>query len=150
MSKSVDLLGWVRSLWGCVHVPKFPWGSPIDGFKLLPRAIVVTDCRSLYDLVSRLAMPACEEFRTTLEVLLIKQRTEENVLFKWIPTSLMLADALTKCMEPSLLRNVLKQCRFVLYDSDSTLDKTAQRKQAISWLTAKTLSMPSSEAYSVK
>ena len=44
MSKSVDLLGWVRSLWGCVHVPKFPWGSPIDGFKLLPRAIVVAAC----------------------------------------------------------------------------------------------------------
>ena len=139
MSKSVDLLGWVRSLWGCVHVPKFSWGSPIDGFELLSRA------NSLYDLVSRLAMPACEEFRTTMEILLIKQRTEENVLFKWIPTSLMLADVLTKCMEPSLLRSVLKQCRFVLYDSDSTLDKTAQRKQAICWLTAKTLSTPSSK-----
>ena len=133
LSRSVDLLGWIRSLWGCVHVSDFPDFSPIDGFKLLPRAIVVTDCRSLYDLVSRrLAMPACEEFRTTLEVLLIKQRTEENVLFKWIPTFLMLADALTKCMEPSLLRSVLKQCRFGLYDSDASLDKTAQRKQAIS------------------
>ena len=136
MSKSVDTLGWIRSLWGCVHVPNYPWGNPAEGFKI-PRAIVVTDCRSLYDLVSRLAMPACEEFRTTLEALLIKQRTEENVLFKWIPTSLMLADALTKCMEPSLLRRVLKQCRFVLYDSDSTLDKTAQRRQAISWLETK-------------
>ena len=80
MSKAVDVLGWIRSLWGCIHVPHFFWGNPLESFKQLPRAIVVTDCRSLYDLVSRLAMPACEEYGTTLEVLLIKQRTEENVL----------------------------------------------------------------------
>ena len=97
-------------------------------------AIIITDCRSLYDLVTRLAMPACEEHRTTLEVLLIKQKCEENCRFRWIPTMLMLADALTKPMDSLLIRTVLARSRFVLYDPDQTLHKTAQRKEAISWL----------------
>ena len=79
-------------------------------------------------------MPACEEHRTTLEVLLIKQRCEENTVFRWILTTLMLADALTKPMDSTLLRTVLSRSRCVLYDPDHPLEKTAQRKAASSWL----------------
>ncbi|CAL1160551.1 unnamed protein product, partial [Cladocopium goreaui] len=43
-----------------------------EAFRQMHAAVVVTDCKSLYDLVSRRAMPSCEEYRTTLEVLLIK------------------------------------------------------------------------------
>ncbi|OLP77921.1 Copia protein [Symbiodinium microadriaticum] len=83
MSKAVDLLGWVRALWGVIHVPEFQWQKPESGFRQLRTAIIVTDCKSLFDLVTRLAMPACEEYRTTLEVLLIKQRCLENACFRW-------------------------------------------------------------------
>ena len=98
MSKSVDLLGWIRMLWGCVNVQGFPWEDPLTSFKLLSPAIIVTDCKSLYDLVTRTAVPSCEEFRTTLEVLLIRQRCTEHVIFRWVPTAIMLADSLTKAM----------------------------------------------------
>ena len=134
MSKSIDALGWIRSLWGVVHVPEFPWSNPEASYARLNKAVIITDCRSLYDLVTRLAMPSCEEFRTTLEVLLVKQRCAENAVFRWIPTTLMLADSLTKPMESSLLRTVLTQGRFRLYDSSHTLEKTAQRREAVSWL----------------
>ena len=134
MSKSIDALGWIRSLWGTVHVPNFPWSDPAASYAKLNKAVIITDCRSLYDLVTRLAMPSCEEFRTTLEVLLIKQRCAENAVFRWIPTTLMLADSLTKAMDPTLLRTVLAQGRFRLYDSSQTLEKTAQRKEAVAWL----------------
>ena len=134
MSKAVDLLGWLRAMWGVIHVPDFSWQKPTEGFKKLPTAVVVTDCKSLYDLVTRLAMPSCEEYRTTLEVLLIKQRCEENTCFRWIPTTLQAADSLTKAMDASLLRAVLSQSRFKLYDSDNTLDKAAQRQQAVQWI----------------
>ena len=134
MSKAVDVLGWIRLVWGYIHVPNFPWQHPELSFKHLKPATIITDCKSLFDLVTRLAMPACEEYRTTLEVLLIKQRCAENTHFRWIPTTLMLADALTKPMESTLLRAVMSRARFMLYDQDSTLEKTAQRKQAISWL----------------
>jgi hypothetical protein len=76
MSKSVDILGWIRALWGCINVPSFPWQNLEECFKTLHPALIVTDCKSLYDLVTRTATPSCEEFRTTLEVLLIKQRCQ--------------------------------------------------------------------------
>ena len=136
MSK-VDLLGWLRALWGVVHVPQFDWRRPDQGYKLLNPALVVTDCKSLYDLVTRLAMPSCEEHRTTLEVLLIKQRCEENALFRWIPTTLQVADSLTKNMDASLLRAILAQGRFRLFDTSESLAKDAQRRKAgkaIEWL----------------
>ncbi|CAE7257045.1 RE1 [Symbiodinium sp. CCMP2592] len=134
MSKAVDMLGWMRALWGVVHEPKFDWRSPEQGFQSLNPAIIVTDCKSLFDLVTRLAMPSCEEYRTTLEVLLIKQRRGENTRFRWIPTTLQAADCLTKNMDASLLRAVMAQGRFKLFDGSKTLEKDAQRKQAIQWL----------------
>ena len=91
MSRSVDKMGWCRLLWGTLVVPGFQWRSPPDAFRQLHAAIIVTDCKSLYDLVSRRAMPSCEEYRTTLEVLLIKERCLEHCfldgyqqLFNWL------------------------------------------------------------------
>ena len=127
MSKAVDLLGWVRMLWGVIHIPDFKWQQPEQGFKQLRTAVIVTDCKSLYDLVTRLAMPACEEYRTTLEVLLIKQRCLENACFRWVPTTLQAADCLTKAMD--LLRAALARGQFKLYDPSQTLEKDAQRKR---------------------
>ena len=134
MSKAVDLLGWLRALWGVVHVPQFDWRQPERGYKLLNTAIVVTDCKSLFDLVTRLAMPSCEEHRTTLEVLLIKQRCAENAQFRWIPTTLQVADCLTKNMDASSLRAILAQGRFRLFDTSESLARDAQRRKAIEWL----------------
>ena len=100
MSNSVDRLGWMRLLWGTINIDNFAWREPKQGFQQLPMATIVTDCKSLYDLVSRTAIPSCEEFRTTLEVLLIRERCLEHSQFRWIPTSLQVADALTKPMDP--------------------------------------------------
>ena len=116
MSASVDRLGWMRLLWGTIHIAQFDWRDPLRGFRSLPKATIVTDCKSLFDLVSRTAMPSCEEFRTTLEVLLIKERCQEHCHFRWIPTSLQVADALTKPMDPILLRQVLSSGCFQLFD----------------------------------
>lgn len=49
---------------------------------------------------------------------------------------LQLADALTKVMDPNLLRTVLATGMFQLHDEQDSLDRNAQRKQAISWLKA--------------
>ena len=133
MSNSVDRLGWMRLLWGTINIPKFNWRDAKQGFSSLPKAIIVTDCKSLFDLVSRTAMPSCEEFRTTLEVLLIRERCNEHCSFRWIPTSLQVADALTKAMDPILLRQVLASSSFQLYDETETLERNAHRKRAVQW-----------------
>ena len=134
MSRSVDRLSWLRLLWGVIHVDGFKWQDPSQALYQLPKAVITTDCKSLYDLVSRLAMPSCEEYRTTLEVLLIKERCSEHCSFRWIPTSLMLADPLTKPMDPSVLRTALATGLFQIYDEASVLRENAHRKCAVSWL----------------
>ena len=49
----------------------------------------------------------------------------------------MLADALTKPMDPSLLRLVLQTGIFCLYDESSILRQNASRRLAVSWLSDK-------------
>ena len=127
-------MGWCRLLWGTLVMPNFNWRNPMEAFQQLHAAVVVTDCKSLYDLVTRRAMPACEEYRTTLEVLLIKERCQEHCHFRWVPTALQLADPLTKNMDSSLLRTVLDQGFFQLFDETSSLQTNAHRKQALQWI----------------
>ena len=79
-------------------------------------------------------MPQCEEFRTTLEVLLIREQCQDHCVFRWIPTTIMLADALTKPMEPTLLRTALHKGVFCLFDEESVLRTNANRRLAVSWL----------------
>ncbi len=55
---------------------------------------VLTDCRYLYDVFQKIA-PQLEEKRTLLDVLAIKQTLKQEGL-RWIPTTEMLADVLTK------------------------------------------------------
>ena len=121
MSRSIDHLGWMRLLWGIIVILQFPWKEPQKAFASLPQAVISTDCRSLYDLVSRTATPSCEEYRTTLEVLLIREQCQEHCVFRWIPATLMLADALTKVMDTTLLRTALHKGVFYLYDEESCL-----------------------------
>ena len=134
MSRGVDKLSWMRLLWGSLVIPQFDWRNPSKALAELHRAIIVTDCKSLFDLATRTAMPSCEEYRTTLEVLLIRELCYENCDFRWIPTSLQLADPLTKPMDPAILRVALAAGNSQLFDEQSSLQANAHRKQAITWL----------------
>ena len=113
---------------------EFHWRNPPEAFRHMHAAVVVTDCKSLCDLVSRRAMPSCAEYRTTLEVLLIKERCLEHCNFGWIPTALRLADPLTKNMDATLLRAVLGQGSFQLFNEDANFQMNAHKKQAIQWI----------------
>ena len=134
MSRGVDKLSWMRLLWGTIAVDNFDWRQPPKALATLHKAIIVTDCKSLYDLVTRTAMPSCEEYRPTLEVLLIRELCHENCFFRWIPTSLQLADPLTKPMDPVILRIALESGSFQLFDGQASLQTNAHRKQAVTWL----------------
>ncbi|CAK9033632.1 unnamed protein product [Durusdinium trenchii] len=87
-------------------------------------------CRSGH----RTAIPSCEEFRATLEVLLIRERCAEHVHFRWIPTTLMIADPLTKVMDSSSLRTTLQTGSSRIFDEAAVLRYNAHRKQALKWL----------------
>ena len=94
----------------------------------------MTDCKSVYDVVTRTAIPSCNEYRTTLECLLIRERLQENVQMRWISTQAMLADSLTKSMDSSMLRECLRTGRYSLFDEQESLKQRASKRERLQWL----------------
>lgn len=85
LSNSVDRLMWIRVLWAWIRNPTCALHSPETLLKLERPSVLVTDCESAHDLLSRTAIPKCEEHRTTtLECLLIKERLLENCKVRWV------------------------------------------------------------------
>ena len=134
MSSSLDKLNWIRCLWGFAIDKTFEWQCPERALRTLPKALLITDCRSLYDLVTKLAVPNCQEWRTTIEVMLIKQQSEGNAECRWISTAIMLADCLTKSMDATSLRQVLQLGRFRIYDAEKELHNNPHKKVATRWI----------------
>ena len=133
MSSSLDKLTWVRCLWSFVNDPNFQWQKPEKALSQQPKALLVTDCKSLFDLVTKLAVPNCQEWRTTIEVMQIKEQAEGNATCRWISTAIMLADCLTKPMDATFLRKVLAIGKFRIFDETSTLKVNANRKYGERW-----------------
>lgn len=92
MSSSLDKLTWVRCLWGFCNNPTFAWQKPEKALQNERRALLITDCKSLYGLITKLAVRNCQEWRTTIEVMQIKEQAEGNAQRRWISTAIMLAD----------------------------------------------------------
>eukprot|EP00435_Cladocopium_sp_Y103_P014115 s5986_g3.t1 len=134
MSSSLDKLTWLRCIWGYIRSPSFKWQYPETSLRSGHKALLITDCKSLYDLVTKLAVPNCEEWRTTVEAMLIKQQAEGHSQCRWISTAIMLADCLTKPMEATFLRTVLKLGRFRIFYENQTLQNNSHRKIAAKWV----------------
>ena len=134
MSSSLDKLTWLRCMWEYILSPTFKWQYPEKSLQSSLKALLITDCKSLYDLVNKLAVPNCEEWRTTVEVMLIKQQAEGHSQCRWISTAIMLADCLTKPMESSFLRTVLRLGKFRIFDEQQTLQNNSHSKIAAKWV----------------
>ena len=76
-------------------------------------SLIATDCKSLYDLISCTAPPACQEFRTLLQARLIKEHLCTGVAVRWVPSNAQVADCLTKIMDATSLREVLRCGRYL-------------------------------------
>ena len=62
---------------------------------------IVTDCRSLYDLLTKMSAPGLSvtEKRVAIDIFAIREILPKERV-RWVPTFKMLADALTKIMAP--------------------------------------------------
>ena len=136
MSSSVDKLNWIRCLWGVIQSPQFCWQKPDISLKTLPKALLITDCKSLFDLMTKMATPNCQEWRTTIEVMLIREQAEGNADCRWISTAIMLADTLTKPMDSTFMRTVLNLGRFRIYDEQQSLQRNATKKYGQTWISS--------------
>ena len=90
LATALDQLSWVRLYWKRLHDPTTTWHKPDEALCKVEPAIsvntapsemdlAVTDCKSLYDLISRTAPPACSEFRIQLVARYIKEILRENI-----------------------------------------------------------------------
>ena len=97
-------------------------------------AIVATDCKSLFDLVNRNAARSCQEFRTLLQAKLIKEHLDTGVQIRWVPSGAQVADALTKIMDATVLRECLRLGVYKLHDEQALLKTRAGARTRIRWL----------------
>ena len=115
LASALDQLAWLRIFWSWLHDPSVEWRKPEQTLKQLSPAIsaptfkhkadiAITDCKSLYDLTTRTALPSCAEFRVQLVSRAIKEALQENITLRWVHSGAQLADALTKAMESHFLR----------------------------------------------
>ena len=145
LSSTLDQLTWMRLYWAWILNPNTAWQKPEEA-KNLPPAITlptykvndqdlaITDCKSLYDLTTRTAIPNCQEFRTQLLARSIKDIMSEGIRLHWVHSGAQLADALTKVMEANFLRETLRNGRYCLHDSEEVLKNRASNRNRLKWL----------------
>ena len=145
LSSTLDQLSWLRLFWSWIHDPTVQWKKPEDALQKLAPAITVptksedadltiTDCKSLFDMITRTAPPSCSEFRVQLMARAIKESLREGTILRWVPSGAQLADALTKAMESNFLRETLRLGYYKLCDEASTLRERAKTKDRLRWL----------------
>ncbi len=145
----LDQLSWVKLCWAWMLDPKTEWRKPTETLKNLPSAVTTTtfrspdndtqsvattDCKSLYDLVTRTAPPQCAEFRTQLAARSIKDMLAEGISLRWVHSGAQLADCLTKIMEASFMRETLRVGHYRLHDEGEVLKDRANARNRIKWL----------------
>ena len=67
LASTLDQLAWLRLFWSWIHDPRVDWRRPEETLPklepaitvptLIPEDVAITDCKSLYDLVTRTAPP---------------------------------------------------------------------------------------------
>ena len=144
LSSTLDQLSWLRLFWGWLLQPSLPWQKSKQALDSLPATyaastlkdpdMAVTDCKSLYDLVTRTAPPNCQEFRTQLQARAIKDLLSEGVNLHWVHSGAQVADALTKIMQSTFLRHTLEIGMYKLHDAQEILRERACDRNRVKWL----------------
>ena len=148
MTSALDQLSWLRLYWAWLLNPNCNWQQPEQALAKLPQSyatatyqsqqlpadLAVTDCKSLYDLVTRAAPPNCQEYRTMLHARSIKEMLQEGVQMRWVHSGAQLADALTKVMKGTFLRATLRAGHYKLHDELEVLKSRSNSRNRIRWL----------------
>ena len=134
LSHAVDSGEWLRLLWHWMKCPSLDWKQPEITLRDLPDSIAVVDCKSLYDVITKNTMPQCQEHRTLLEALVIKDRVRHGVKLHWVHSAAQLADPLTKVMDCQKLRDFLQNNYCCLHDIQEVLKERADKRTQKSWL----------------
>ena len=95
-------------------------------------AVLVTDCKSLYDHLQSPSTPALDDRRTSIDIIIIKDSIRRlGAQLRWIPTNRMLADAMTKESPEAfdLLRACIRVMRYQISPEESVLKWRAKERE---------------------
>ncbi len=134
LSHAVDSGEWLRLLWHWMKFPSLNWKQPEISLRDMPASVAVVDCKSLYDVITKNTMPQCQEHRTLLEALVIKDRVKHGIKLHWVHSAAQIADPLTKVMDCQKLRDFLQSNFCCLHDIQEVLKERADKKTQKSWL----------------
>ena len=73
---SLDRMSWIRLFWEWLKNPGIDIAHSEEVLQRAPKASLVTDCKSAYDVATKTAVPNCSELRTQLECLLLRRTAE--------------------------------------------------------------------------
>ena len=152
LSTTLDQLTWLRLYWAWIFDQSIRWQNPsevsnlpealtVPTMKVDEKDLAITDCKSLFDLTTRTAVPNCQEYRTQLQARAIKDILDEGIQLHWVHSGAQLADALTKTMEATFLRSTLKHGSYCLHDIEQVLKERATTRNRIRWLKTTTEEM---------
>ena len=84
MATCMEQLDWMRTLWSQMTTAEFSMDNYDGALKKQP-ALLVTDCKSLYDAIHKEAAPASTDKRLAIELAIVKSRaTEGEANFWWM------------------------------------------------------------------
>jgi len=112
-------------MWAWLCEPSIDWTNPSEILQGAPLTTIATGCKSVFDISTKTSPPVCEEFRTTLECLLVRERLAEHCRLRWVSSQAMLADCLTKAMDGGTLRKAMALGKYALLDELSVLKQRA-------------------------
>ena len=115
-------------------------GEALDGFRCPHsfwhstgrEAILLTDCKSLYDHLQSPSTPALDDRRTSIDIIIIKDSIRRlGAQLRWIPTNRMLADAMTKESPEAfdLLRACIRVMRYQVSPEERVLKWRAKERE---------------------
>lgn len=102
-----------------------------EGSRVIPVA-AFTDCKSLYDHVKSRSSPTAglADPRTGLVFVAVKEAISRmQAEFRWIPSALMIADALTKVSDGDFLRHLMKGGGYQIQSEEEALRDRAKAKE---------------------
>ena len=96
------------------------------------RSLVVTDCKSLFDHVSSMSAPTLDDRRTALDIVILRESLSKTQgSLRWVPTTYMLADSLTKESPEAfdLLRGCIRQGYYQIAPESLVLQNRADERE---------------------
>lgn len=115
-----------------VSYDDFQLKNPEASIKKRP-AICCTDCKSLWDHLHSVSTPgSTKDKRCAVDLVILREAIRDlNLIYRWIPTTMMVADALTKnAGEPQdMLRGLIKKGRYKLSDEGLVMEVRKQERE---------------------